>query len=450
MSHSRHEGAEYKKPLRLRALTDDEVNFQNTFVKTKAADLEAAPMKKPRAEDIDKAYRRCLQDHDKIGNSEGDAAMLNMAQNMVNAGDGGGFSNSDAFVGNVKDLIPDELDEAAIDEEEEAAAEVIENGKGKKEVEAKPKMVWFDRDRLCNTARRDLQSCFEKTKADCENAAAQLSKHVETYRNLEGHHPQFYDGEIRIADTRLKGLKLVLSGTDVELKDYIKSFMNPEKLSAASSVKPSGSLGSAPPCQGYEKLILFTEWEVMIQRVLDAEGPKVLKERRREFLSHRSTFMVLQKSCQKAFADFEKAAKSLVMAKAPLPKPFAARDHAAAPAALPHMFDHGAATASAMRIIKEGETVALDEPFVIRTSDDEQNKFLAVQSLAAAVQSFAEAFDADPAKVTMLRAQQPVPSPIVDVTNSRGERLLPNGLVRAHGAPESMHLDDLMAPRSSV
>ena len=248
-----------------------------------------------------------------------------IAQGLVRAGDGSGFNDSSAFVGNVLDLVPE--DDDADEEEESDHEEYTKSAKGgekeKEEGETPKKRVpkkseWFDKDRLRNNMRRDCKKIFDQTKANCQEAYAKLQKLL---NDVPDKHRAEYDGEVRISQTFLKAMGLLLEGTDDQLKEYIQGFMHAaqsaesaNKSSVSSSLCPTASLGSAPPCQGYEKLMIFSEWQISLEAIMDAESPAELKEKKRELFSGKAMYLAILKACKLAATDMDKMGKGLAEA----------------------------------------------------------------------------------------------------------------------------------------
>ena len=112
----------------------------------------------------------------------------------------------------------------------------------------------------------------------------------------------------------MKGMDVILNGSADELQKYIESF-SPFSSQQAQVAKsrisndPTAGLGNAPPCANYHKLMLFAEWELMIDGVHECEQAEELKEKRRNFLSCKGIFLEIQKALQKASCDFETGRK---------------------------------------------------------------------------------------------------------------------------------------------
>ena len=61
-----------------------------------------------------------------------------------------------------------------------------------------------------------------------------------------------------------------------------------------------------------------------------------------------------------------------------------------------------------------------------------------------------QSFDNDPAKLTMVRAQQPIPEAILDTCWERAEKLMPHGLLRPHNDSDTVQLDAAKQPTSWI
>ena len=365
-----------KKPLRLRIPTDDEVNFKTVWMRAKQSELQGLPTKKPKADDIQKAQQLCMQDHDKIGNGAADLGMLDIARGLLAAGDGEGFHGGNALIGNVRDLVPeDSEDDSGVELEQGEGKEKDQSGKVKETVKdptKKPlqKAPWFDRDRMCNNGRRECRTTFDNTKKGCQADYEKLKKLVDAIPKARA---SKYDGEMKIAQTRLTAMNHLLSGTGEKLTEFIQGFMHgaaesnfsPQKPGAAASSSGGVALGQAPPCQGYEKLIIFDEWEAMIDKVLESESTSELKEAKRVFLTYKPSYLVLQKALQKAALDIEKLNKAQLDEEASKLAEERAAGQAASTKAAPvtaggkamtltAMFEYGAAAAKAMVVAGEG------------------------------------------------------------------------------------------------
>ncbi|MCP4243678.1 MAG: hypothetical protein GY772_24250 [bacterium] len=165
-------------PLRLRVPTGDEVNYATSYIREKRMSCEAAAKKKPTQDDLDRVSRKCLLDHEKIGNPEGDVALHSIAQRLVTGANGDALEGGNVLIGDITDLLqtaesgsdpvaPDATAAATAGNEDEKA-EAAENEAC--EPSAKKQKSWFDKDRACLAARRELQATMAKVRAESEAA----------------------------------------------------------------------------------------------------------------------------------------------------------------------------------------------------------------------------------------------------------------------------------------
>ena len=459
-------GTNDKKPLRLRIPTDDEVNFKNVFMKKKEAEVQQQPVKKPKEEDIDRAIRRATQDHDKIGTGAADDSLVEIARGLVAAGDGSGFHGGNQLIGDVRELVPESSEDSDASEEEQPGSKDAA-GKDPEKDAGKKVPVWFDRDRACNAAKKDCEQLFGLTKKQCQEEHDKLQKLI---NGIPAKHQAKYLGEERIGKTRLRAMSLLLAGDNGQLKDYINSFIlgaadsrSPAKSDAAStSSNPHAGLGSAPPCQGFENMLIFDEWEAMIAPILECESAKDTKAKKQQFVSYKANYLTLKNALVKASNDIIKVNKDLVeedaekvvqaKGKANTGKqaPTTSGGHATA---LPSLFDHGAAIATSIVAHAEA-TMPLDGsthvPVIVKSDATKHAAFMKDPIIMNNLGAMRKGFDEDPAKLTMVRAQQPLPSSMLDTCMARGEELFPGYRVAQHGEPCTVQLDEAKKPAQWV
>lgn len=404
-----YNGPNKSAPLRLRIPVKDAVNFVNSYAREKRNELLEAAVKKPGQEDVDKNNRRCLVDHDKIGNGSGEPGLTSIAQGMVTSGDGSSFDGNSILLADVRQLAPEDVASEEEEEAEEGGGFPDNTTDAGSEPAAKRAKIWFDRDRLCNQSRKDLQTAFDKVKQECTGLLKKLEADIRKVEAEPIEVQRHFDGELRIGKTRLKAMQLVCYGEAQHLSEFILTFspltVGTGKLGAASSSDPTASLGLAPPCQGYQDLTLLVEWEAMIDGVLDCENAASLKEKKRAFLSCKGPFLSLIGACKKACGDFDKVRKALASAeqRGKQTQVAAAAAVAAGASKLAALFDAGADLALPLQYLQEGSGEVVDFSAPIAASADPQKLTAFTENLGVKsfLETFRTSFQNDPMKVLM-------------------------------------------------
>ena len=168
------------EPLRLRVTAEDLAIYRSEIKQSKSMEFISKPNKSFTDEDVDKAKRDTMKNHDFFG---GEFDIHNLASRMaVHSGENGldAFAGQDMNMDSVMDLAPVETDKK--DEETENHEKNSEGGKpdknGKDGSPKKDPPAFFDRDTLVPAAKRTFERGAELYKATSTKTAKELRQVV--------------------------------------------------------------------------------------------------------------------------------------------------------------------------------------------------------------------------------------------------------------------------------
>ncbi|CAE7040338.1 unnamed protein product [Symbiodinium sp. CCMP2592] len=315
-----------KKPLRIAITREDMVYNFNKIAKKRSLEFQDKAQKKMDEAGIQKQLKRVMSNHDSVGGSALPQSSEEMAQLMVSGGAGAAFDAANIQVGDVRNLLPEEMDvdakgEANDEDKEKPAVDDEESGDDDKK---RPK--WFDKDRAINTAQRFLLAQEKKLKETYDQRVEGLTSHLEHIRGLDAEDRGHYKGEEKIATVRLQFLQ-ALDGKASDLSDLIESFTStasPTKGVGAGSLgtDDGGSLaavvalGNAPPCSQFKELQIFEMLFMCKDELLSCETADEIAECKKSFAKLKAPILDLLASAQAVLNDIKKVHKLLKTEKA--------------------------------------------------------------------------------------------------------------------------------------
>ena len=189
-----------RKPLRIAVTREDMVYNYNDVSKKRQLEFQDKANKKSDDASISKAVKRVLSNHDNIGSSAGGPFLPGadeLSQMMVKGGAGSAFDAANIAVGNVKNLLPDDVDMS--DNEKGGSKDLDENDKAEKgasEDEEKEKdkdsSKWFDKDRAVNAAMKAMEAQQQKLLSAHGVKVKELEHALKTIAGLSAEEKQRY------------------------------------------------------------------------------------------------------------------------------------------------------------------------------------------------------------------------------------------------------------------
>ena len=418
------------KPLRLRIPTGDDVDFVNANKKSKTAEQISAPIKKPKAEDIDKLVGQCYVGFNSIGNGSANGDMLEVAQNMVSAGAGSAFDGVSMRLADVTSLggksnKKGEGEESDADDDDQDPGSP--DGKRSKrkaddEAEAPPsakKAKWVDLGQAINSAKRTLRAAYVGIEAKYKDVISKASAAKDGVVALPPLEQKQFMGEMKILETRLEGCTLVSGTSPPELASYILRFNAKPAAEAAtgSGAAPNADtpppppppheggnaetnstltalkkLGEMPPCNLYKDLLVLSTLDEIVDKIDTCTTKDDITAVTNEFNTQKVPIMDLHSTTTAAIGELAKARKTYDAAKSGK----ADAKKAPAPVVIRSvLFDEGVQHAQQIRILDETnpEAIAalkddLSTPVNFKLKPDVQKTFRGQSEITGFLKSF--------------------------------------------------------------
>lgn len=274
-----------KSRTRVRVATKTLVTFRNAFEKSKEQSV-GDRAKKASDEDIQKSLNRVMSGHDDVGRS-GATTLQDMAACMGKIGGDNKFSGKSMVLGDIKNMVPEDSDEAQEEQESDDGGRTI-GGTSKRQADdddddgedqpKQKKQKWLCIDESIAGGLRLVNKWRTSTEATCRKQLEEAREVLELVSDPS--YAKNVSNETAILRMRADTLDLVVNGSSDQLKAQITSIANAQvarESPLATPAAPSGAassagnararLGSAPPCKSYAELLTLSSFEVFEDQV---------------------------------------------------------------------------------------------------------------------------------------------------------------------------------------